>query len=471
MVFSSLLFLFRYLPFVLVLYFICPKKLRNLLLFVVSLIFYAWGEPVYVVLMIFSTLVDYTHGLLVAHYKAAGNTRAAKLVVASSMIINLALLGFFKYYDFLAGTVNSLIGTTLPLTGVALPIGISFYTFQTMSYTIDVYRGDAEPQKNIISFGAYVALFPQLIAGPIVAYKTVADQLNCRHEDTDKFAYGIKRFTAGLGKKVLLANSAGVIWDTIKVMDTSSLPALTAWIGILAYTFQIYFDFSGYSDMAIGLGNMLGFRFLENFDYPYMSKSITEFWRRWHISLGSWFRDYVYIPLGGNRKGFAKQIRNICVVWLLTGLWHGANWTFVLWGAYFGVLLIIEKMFLLKALKKAPAIVGHIYTMFFVIISWVIFALDDMKSVTGYIGAMFGAGGALYDKTSLYLLSTNIILLVILALASTDIPAKLGNSLVDRLGEKPLSAVVQNVVFAAVILISTAYLVDATYNPFLYFRF
>ena len=471
MVFSSLLFLFRYLPFVLVLYFICPKKLRNLLLFVVSLIFYAWGEPVYVVLMIFSTLVDYTHGLLVAHYKAAGNTRAAKLVVASSMIINLALLGFFKYYDFLAGTVNSLIGTTLPLTGVALPIGISFYTFQTMSYTIDVYRGDAEPQKNIISFGAYVALFPQLIAGPIVAYKTVADQLNCRHEDTDKFAYGIKRFTAGLGKKVLLANSAGVIWDTIKVMDMSSLPALTAWIGILAYTFQIYFDFSGYSDMAIGLGNMLGFRFLENFDYPYMSKSITEFWRRWHISLGSWFRDYVYIPLGGNRKGLAKQIRNICVVWLLTGLWHGANWTFVLWGAYFGVLLIIEKMFLLKALKKAPAIVGHIYTMFFVIISWVIFALDDMKSVIGYIGAMFGAGGALYDKTSLYLLSTNIILLVILALASTDIPAKLGNSLVDRLVEKPLSAVVQNVVFAAVILISTAYLVDATYNPFLYFRF
>ena len=471
MVFSSLLFLFRYLPFVLVLYFICPKKLRNLLLFVVSLIFYAWGEPIYVVLMIFSTLVDYTHGLLVARYKAAGNTRAAKLVVASSMIINLALLGFFKYYDFLAGTVNSLIGTTLPLTGVALPIGISFYTFQTMSYTIDVYRGDAEPQKNIISFGAYVALFPQLIAGPIVAYKTVADQLNCRHEDTDKFAYGIKRFTAGLGKKVLLANSAGVIWDTIKVMDTSSLPVLTAWIGILAYTFQIYFDFSGYSDMAIGLGNMLGFRFLENFDYPYMSKSITEFWRRWHISLGSWFRDYVYIPLGGNRKGFAKQIRNICVVWLLTGLWHGANWTFVLWGAYFGVLLIIEKMFLLKALKKAPAIVGHIYTMFFVIISWVIFALDDMKSVTGYIGAMFGAGGALYDKTSLYLISTNIILLVILALASTDIPAKLGNSLVDRLGEKPLSAVVQNVVFAAVILISTAYLVDATYNPFLYFRF
>ncbi|MFQ9149637.1 MAG: MBOAT family O-acyltransferase, partial [Eubacteriales bacterium] len=265
--------------------------------------------------MIFSTLVDYTHGCS-WHTTRSPETRAAKMVVASSMIINLALLGFFKYYDFLAGTVNSLVGSSAPAHRRRAPHRHLILHIQTMSYTIDVYRGDAEPQKNIISFGAYVALFPQLIAGPIVAYKTVADQLNNRVEDTDKFAYGIKRFTAGLGKKVLLANSAGVIWDTIKVMDMSSLPVLTAWIGILAYTFQIYFDFSGYSDMAIGLGNMLGFRFLENFDYPYMSKSITEFWRRWHISLGSWFRDYVYIPLGGNRKGFAKQIRNICVVWL-----------------------------------------------------------------------------------------------------------------------------------------------------------
>lgn len=470
MVFSSLLFLFRYLPIVLILYFICPKKFRNFLLFVVSLIFYAWGEPIYVTLMLFSTLVDYTHGLLVERFKAKGDIRAAKWTVASSMIINLALLGFFKYYDFLASTVNSLFGLSLPITGVPLPIGISFYTFQTMSYTIDVYRGDAEPQKNIISFGAYVALFPQLIAGPIVAYKTVADQLNERHEDFDKFGYGVKRFIAGLGKKVLLANSAGVIWTTVSGMELSSLPALTAWIGIIAYTFQIYFDFSGYSDMAIGLGSMLGFRFLENFNYPYMSKSITEFWRRWHISLGSWFRDYVYIPLGGNRKGLAIQLRNICIVWLLTGFWHGANWTFVLWGVYFGVLLIIEKMFLLKLLKKASAAVGHIYTMFFVIISWVIFALDDMKSVTSYIGAMFGAGGAFLDRTSLYLLGANAILLVILALASTDIPAKLGNSLIARIGDRPAS-VVQNVVFCAVMIVSTAYLVDATFNPFLYFRF
>ena len=387
------------------------------------------------------------------------------------MIINLALLGFFKYYDFLAGTVNSLIGTTLPLTGVALPIGISFYTFQTMSYTIDVYRGDAEPQKNIISFGAYVALFPQLIAGPIVAYKTVADQLNNRVEDTDKFAYGIKRFTAGLGKKVLLANSAGVIWDTIKVMDMSLPPRPH---GLDRHT-RLHFPdllrflrLLGHGDRARKHARLQVPRKLR---LPLYVKKHHRILAADGTSLGSWFRDYVYIPLGGNRKGFAKQIRNICVVWLADRLWHGANWTFVLWGAYFGVLLIIEKMFLLKALKKAPAIVGHIYTMFFVIISWVIFALDDMKSVTGYIGAMFGAGGALYDRTSLYLLSTNIILLVILALASTDIPAKLGNSLVDRLGEKPFSAVVQNVVFAAVLLISTAYLVDATYNPFLYFRF
>ena len=470
MVFSSLLFLFRYLPIVLLLYFICPKKLRNLLLFIVSLIFYAWGEPVYVVLMLFSTLVDYTHGLLVAHYKEKGNMRAAKISVASSMIINLALLGFFKYCDFFIGNINLLFGSDIKLLNIALPIGISFYTFQTMSYTIDVYRGDAEPQRNIISFGAYVALFPQLIAGPIVQFKTVAEQLNERHEDFDKFGYGVKRFVTGLGKKVLLANNAGLIWDAINTGDLSTLPVLSAWIGILAYTFQIYFDFSGYSDMAIGLGSMLGFRFLENFDYPYMAASITEFWRRWHISLGTWFRDYVYIPLGGNRKGLPKQIRNISIVWLLTGLWHGAEWTFVLWGVYFGVLLIVEKLFLLNWLKKAPAIVGHIYTLFFVIISWVIFAIDDLGRVGQYIGAMFGAGGSLYSSDSLYLLMTNGILLLILAIASTPYPKLLCEKLVAKIGDKP-TALVQNVAFCAIIFVSVAYLVDATYNPFLYFRF
>ncbi|MBQ2707053.1 MAG: MBOAT family protein, partial [Clostridia bacterium] len=316
MVFSSLLFLFRYLPVVFILYFILPKKLRNLLLFIASLIFYAWGEPVYVVIMLFSTVVDYTHGLLVERFLAKDNRKAARIVVASSMIINLSLLGFFKYTDFILSNINAIFGTDIALLGIALPIGISFYTFQTMSYTVDVYRGDAKAQHNIIDFGAYVALFPQLIAGPIVQYKTIAEELNNRRENIDDFADGVTRFMTGLGKKVLLANNAGIIWDAVSGGDLSSLPVLSAWIGILAYSFQIYFDFSGYSDMAIGLGRMLGFHFLENFNYPYTSRSISEFWRRWHISLGSFFRDYVYIPLGGNRH---HLFRNLMITWFLTG--------------------------------------------------------------------------------------------------------------------------------------------------------
>ena len=473
MVFSSLLFLYRFLPAALILYFLCPAKLKNLLLFILSLIFYAWGEPVYVVLMLFSTLVDYIHGLLAAKFRREGRLTAAKLTVASSAVINLSLLGFFKYAGFLVGNINSLLGLSLTVSDLPLPIGISFYTFQTMSYTIDIYRGDAEPQRNIIDFGAYVALFPQLIAGPIVQYKTVAEQLRHRVHSFDGFALGVRRFVVGLGKKVLLANSAGLIWDSVSGGDLTGLPVLSAWIGILAFTFQIYFDFSGYSDMAIGLGHMLGFRFLENFDYPYMSKSVTEFWRRWHISLGTWFRDYVYIPLGGNRKGMAKQIRNIAIVWLLTGLWHGASWNFVLWGAFFGVLLIIEKLFLLKPLKAHPAL-GHIYTLFAVVVSWVIFAIEDVSRIFSYIGAMFGAGGALADPTSIYLLGSNAILLVILAIASTPYPAKLIAGVRDRLNSKQKQlcfTVAESIFFCAVILLSTAYLVDASYNPFLYFRF
>ncbi len=472
MVFSSLLFLFRYLPIVLLLYFILPKRFRNALLFIVSLIFYAWGEPVYVTIMLFSTVVDFTHGLLVSRFKAQGRMRAARIVVASSMIINLSLLGFFKYTDFFLTNINALFGTDIQLLGLALPIGISFYTFQTMSYTIDVYRGDAHPQKNIIDFGAYVALFPQLIAGPIVQYKTVAEELNTRRENFDDFSNGVTRFMTGLGKKVLLANNAGLIWDSVLASDTSTMPVLTAWIGIIAFAFQIYFDFSGYSDMAIGLGRMLGFHFLENFNYPYMSKSITEFWRRWHISLGTWFRDYVYIPLGGNRNGFAKQIRNIFVVWLLTGFWHGANWNFILWGVYFGILLVIEKLFLLKLIKKLPAVVSHVYTLFLVAISWAIFAIEDMSKLGSYIGAMFGAGGSLFDETSLYMLLTNALLLVILAIAATPGPKYVAQKLLARLGEGKVSAtVIKNAAFAVILIISTAYLVDASYNPFLYFRF
>lgn len=472
MVFSSLLFLFRFLPIVLLLYFLLPKKFRNALLFFSSLIFYAWGEPVYVVIMLFSTLVDYTNGMLVHRCKQKGNIKGARWAVASSMIINLAILAFFKYYDFIAANINAIFGVDLPLHNLPLPIGISFYTFQTMSYTIDVYRDDAKMQKNIISFGSYVALFPQLIAGPIVQFKTIAEQLDNRRENFDDFAVGVSRFMTGLGKKVLLANSAGLIWDAVIASDIGTMPVLTAWIGILAFSFQIYFDFSGYSDMAIGLGKIMGFHFLENFDYPYMSKSITEFWRRWHISLGTWFRDYLYIPLGGNRNGFAKQIRNIAIVWLATGIWHGASWNFVIWGVYFGVLLVIEKLFLLKALKKAPAIVSHIYTLFLVVISWVIFAIEDMSKVVQYIGAMFGAGGSFADTNSLYMLVTNGLLLVILALASTNLPKKIAEkTLSTKFGQGTGGLVLKNVVFVAIFILCTAYLVDASYNPFLYFRF
>ncbi len=472
MVFSSLLFLFLFLPVVLLLYFAVPRSWRNGILFFVSLIFYAWGEPVYVVLMLFSTLVDYTHGLWVEKFKERGNIRAAKGMVLSSMIINLALLGFFKYADFLIGNVNGLFGLNIPLLHLALPIGISFYTFQTMSYTIDVYRGEARAQRNIISFGAYVALFPQLIAGPIVQYKTIAEQLNHRQEDASQFSEGVSRFMTGLGKKVLLANNIGMVWDSISRMDHGSLPVLTAWIGILAYAFQIYFDFSGYSDMAIGLGHMFGFRFLENFNYPYLSKSITEFWRRWHISLGTWFRENVYIPLGGNRVSIAKQVRNLAVVWMLTGIWHGASWNFLLWGVYFGVLLILEKFFLLKFLQKAPGWVGHVYTLFLVLVSWVIFAFDDLSRGMTYFQAMFGLNGAGFlNGESVYYLYTNLLLFLILGIAATSLGKNLAGKLLERMKSPVAGKVLQNAFFIGVFFLSVSYLVDASYNPFLYFRF
>lgn len=472
MVFSSLPFLFRYLPIVLILYFIVPRKLRNTVLFFTSLVFYAWGEPIYVVIMLFSTVVDFTHGMLVHHFKQKGEIKKAKLAVASSMIINLALLGFFKYSDFLITNINALTGSDIALLKLALPIGISFYTFQTMSYTIDVFRGEAEVQKNIISFGAYVVLFPQLIAGPIVQYKTIATQLQERRENFDQFSYGVIRFMNGLGKKVLLANNIGLLWDKISATPSGELTVVTAWLGITAFAFQIYFDFSGYSDMAIGLGNMLGFRFLENFNYPYMSKSITEFWRRWHISLGSWFRDYVYIPLGGNRCGLGKQIRNIAVVWFLTGIWHGASWNFIMWGVYFGVILVIEKFVLLKVLNKLPSIVSHIYAIFLVWIGWVIFAFDDLSRGIDYIKAMFGVNTLGFVNTNaLYLLMNYALILIILILGSTDLPKRLAIHFVGEHGEKKVTPVVQGLFVVGIFIISVAYLVDASYNPFLYFRF
>ena len=488
MVFSSILFMFRFLPVVLLLYFIAPKPIKNTILFIASLIFYAWGEPVYVVLMLFSTIVDYTHGRMVYKHKQKGEMKKARCWVASSMVINLALLGFFKYADFIITNLNLIPGVEIPLLNLALPIGISFYTFQTMSYTVDVYRGDALPQKNIISFGAYVALFPQLIAGPIVAYNTVAEQLEGRKENLDDFATGVMRFMTGVGKKVLLANNIGLLWDMISARGVGEVPVLMAWLGITAYAFQIYFDFSGYSDMAIGLGKMFGFHFLENFDYPYISRSITEFWRRWHMSLGSWFRSYVYIPLGGNRQGLKKQIRNIAVVWLLTGIWHGASWNFLLWGVYFGVFLILEKFLWLDFLKKHK-IFSHVYTLVIVWVGWALFAFDDMGRVIQYLKAMFGLSGAGFaNGETWYLLVSYAVMLIILVLASTPYPKQWAMKVMNLLeGKKKadieavekkgitlggtVSAVLQLAFVAVVFVISTAYLVDATYNPFLYFRF
>jgi alginate O-acetyltransferase complex protein AlgI len=468
MVFSSLTFLFYFLPAVLILYFFAPKALRNFVLFITSLVFYAWGEPVYIVLMLFSTVVDYTFGWMA---EACRGTKKAKLALIASVVINLALLCVFKYSDFIVFNLNALLGTGIPAPGLPLPIGISFYTFQTMSYTIDVYRGDAKAQKNIISFGAYVTLFPQLIAGPIVRFSTIAEQLEERHETPDLFSDGVRRFVAGLAKKVLLANSVGAVWDQFSALPSSGISVLGAWLGIIAFSFQIYFDFSGYSDMAIGLGKMLGFNFLENFDYPYISTSVTEFWRRWHISLGTWFREYVYIPLGGNRKGLFRQLANIAVVWLLTGIWHGASWNFAIWGIYYCALLILEKVFLLRILQKAPAAIGRAYTLFCVVTGWTIFAFDDFKEGLVYLGRMFGAGGIpLVDNRAIYGLFSNMLLLVILIIASTPLPGKLYAKAMGRLSAIPATAI-WCCAIAGLFLASVAWLVDSSYNPFLYFRF
>lgn len=468
MIFSSVLFLYIYLPLVLLVYQLTPLKYRNLLLLIVNLIFYGWGEPVYILLMFLSIGIDYVNGYYVAKYRDIDRKKAKRFVIIS-VVMNLSLLGFFKYYDFLVGSLNNLLNVQVlhPL-GLALPIGISFYTFQTMSYTIDIYRHQADAQKNIINFGTYVTLFPQLIAGPIVRYNDVADQLEHREYSADQFAYGVQRFILGLAKKVLLANNIGLLWETVQRMDFGSMSVLAAWLGIIAFAFQIYFDFSGYSDMAIGLGKMFGFTFLENFNYPYISKSITEFWRRWHISLSVWFKEYVYIPLGGNRKGTFRMVLNLAVVWMLTGFWHGASWNFLWWGSYFGVLLIIEKLFLKRLLDSCPAIITHLYTLILVLISWVLFALSDGPSIFTYLRAMFALNGnGLFDSSSIYLLANYAVMLVILTIASLP----LGKKLYHRFIENQPGYVLVPLVLLFLLLASTAYIVDASYNPFLYFRF
>lgn len=473
MVFSSLLFLFRFLPAVLLLYYIAPRKIRNLVLFLFSLLFYAWGEPKYVFLMLFSITMDFFMGQMVAKSKARNNRKAAKRFLTISIVVNLSILAFFKYADFIIGTINSVAGLSLPMLSIPLPIGISFFTFQTMSYVIDVYKGATKVQKNWVNYGTYVSMFPQLIAGPIVQYKTIAEQMEYRKENASDFAEGIHRFLLGMGKKVLLANTIGLLCDAVMALEITQVPVLTAWLGAIAYTFQIYFDFSGYSDMAIGLGKMFGFHFLENFNYPYISRSITEFWRRWHISLSSWFKEYVYIPLGGNRRGVLLQARNILVVWMLTGIWHGASWNYVLWGVYYGILLMLEKFLLKPVLKHLPGVLQNVYTMVLVIFGWVLFKCEDLSYCFSYLKAMVGGFHAGWiGRESMYLLRNYGALLVILLFGCTMIPKKIGHRITGKFGETSWIGLVLRIVwYGGIFLISLAYLVDATYNPFLYFRF
>lgn len=455
MVFSGLNFLFIFLPVTLVLYYICPKRFRNVILLLASLVFYAWGEPKYILIMIISTVFDYVNGLLLGVFKDKKIKWASVLVLVVSVIGNLGILGVFKY----AG----------PHIGLALPIGISFFTFQTMSYTIDVYRDEVKPQKNFINFSTYVTMFPQLIAGPIVRYKTVDEQLSHRVVSVDKFALGVRRFVIGLGKKVMLANLSGQLWEYALSTASDERTVLLSWLGAIGYTFQIYFDFSGYSDMAIGLGKMLGFDYEENFNYPYTGKSITEFWRRWHISLSTWFKEYVYIPLGGNKKGLPRQIINILIVWTLTGIWHGATLNFLFWGLYFGILLVMEKIFLGKVLEKIPEVFGHIYMMLMVILGWVLFAIEDFGSLGIYIGNMFGSAGLCSSET-VYILLKFLILLVMCIIGSTKLPGKIAQRLCQK-APKAVGIIVENVFYVAVFVISVALIVGDSYNPFLYFRF
>ena len=464
MIFSSLTFLFAYLPLTLAVYFLAPLRWRNLVLLLVSLFFYGWGEPVYSVIMLLSILIDYTHGLLVEKYR--DNDKKARWFVGQSVVFNLLLLGFFKYWDFLAANLSLIPGISIPQFGIPLPIGISFFTFQTMSYTIDVYRQDAPVQRNILDFGAFVTMFPQLIAGPIVKYKTVAEDLNHRVNTTEDFALGARRFCVGLAKKVLLANSIGALWDAqLASQQAGTLTVAGGWLGLLAFGFQIYFDFSGYSDMAIGLGRIFGFRFLENFDHPYLSASVTEFWRRWHMSLTNWFREYLYIPLGGNRGGTAKTRRNILIVWFCTGFWHGASWNFILWGLYFAGWLILEKYILRDVLAKTPAWLKHVYTLVVVFVGWGIFAMEDLSVCGAYLADCFG-GAPLWNALDGYRLRSYAVTLLALVLASTT----LGKTLWDRLPAKA-QKVLTPVLMILSLVICTAYLVDGSYNPFLYFRF
>ncbi|MBR5227792.1 MAG: MBOAT family protein [Clostridia bacterium] len=468
MVFSSLPFLFVFFPITFLLYFIVPKKAKNILLLITSLIFYAWGEPIYVFLMIFTCLIGYYTALWMEKYP-----KHNKKILIGTIIFDLAILGFFKYANFLIDNINGIFNLSINALELSLPIGISFYTFQIMSYTIDVFKKEVKAEKNFFYFTTYVSLFPQLIAGPIVRYQTISDELHNREVTLEKFSQGFTRFVIGLGKKVLLANNIGALFNSITA--SSEITTIMAWLGTFAFGLQIYFDFSAYSDMAIGMGKMLGFSFLENFNYPYIANSVTNFWQRWHMSLSTFFRDYVYIPLGGNRCSKIKHIRNIFVVWGLTGMWHGASWNFIIWGLYFGVLLVIEKFFLKKYLEKIPNVLRIIYTDFLVLISWAIFSFDNFSDLKNWFAKMFGIGTKVSSEQTLYYLKNYAIILVICIIGCTPLFKNLIVKLEQKLKKNKILLttfdIVCLIVCILILLLSIAYLVNASYNPFLYFRF
>lgn len=463
MIFTSISFLYYFLPIVIILYFIVPKKFKNFILFLSSIFFYFCGEPIYTFLMIGEIFIAYVGARYLEKHRKNS-------ILVSLLAIHIGALGLFKYADFTINNINQIFGSKIPLLKLALPIGISFYTFQIISYVVDVYRGKVKAQKSFLKLATYVSLFPQLIAGPIVRYETIEKELDSRTSNFENFAYGVRRFVIGLGKKVLIANMLGELCDVFSTTNEKSI--LFYWIFAISYSLQIYFDFSAYSDMAIGLGRMFGFHFLENFNYPYISKSITEFWRRWHMSLSSWFRDYVYIPLGGNRKGTIILVRNIFIVWALTGIWHGANWTFVIWGLMFGIMLIIEKLFLTKHLEKMPSILQRIYVLFTVMISFIIFNANSIGEAWNNIIGLFGANGeSLINASTVYYLKSYLVVLVIAIIGSTPLLKNIIEKLKTKTNANKIINLLEPIAMTSILIIVTAYLVDNSYNPFLYFRF
>lgn len=463
MLFTSISFLYYFLPIVIILYFIEPKKFKNFILFLSSIFFYFCGEPIYTFLMIGEIFIAYVGARYLEKHRK-------KSILVSLLAIHIGALGLFKYSDFTINNINQIFGSKIPLLKLALPIGISFYTFQIISYVVDVYRGKVKAQKSFLKLATYVSLFPQLIAGPIVRYETIEKELDSRTSNFENFAYGVRRFVIGLGKKVLIANMLGELCDVFSTTNEKSI--IFYWIFAISYSLQIYFDFSAYSDMAIGLGRMFGFHFLENFNYPYISKSITEFWRRWHMSLSSWFRDYVYIPLGGNRKGTIILVRNIFIVWALTGIWHGANWTFVIWGLMFGIMLIVEKLFLTKHLEKMPSILQRIYVLFTVMISFIIFNANSIGEAWNNIIGLFGSNGeSLINASTVYYLKSYLVVLVIAIIGSTPLLKNIIEKLKTKTNANKIINLLEPIAMASILIIVTAYLVDNSYNPFLYFRF